>query len=198
MKVLLRGLSCGLGAVLLTAPALAAGDLFAHPRNAVQVQTVLHAAMPELGQAQVLRGRFIQRKFLREIPRPLVSGGEFLLVRERGIWWHTQTPLEAELTLDADAPLLALFTLDLDTLARSFEMYLMPSATHEPSPWLLGLRPRDAALAAWFEQATLAGEAQVERITLFEATGDRTEIDLDVAVQPLSSLTPDERQRFAP
>jgi hypothetical protein len=75
MNVLLRGLSCWLGAALLAAPALAAEDLFAHPRSAVQVQAVLHAAMPALGQAQLLRGRFIQRKFLREIPRPLVSGG---------------------------------------------------------------------------------------------------------------------------
>jgi hypothetical protein len=198
MNVLLRGLSCWLGAALLAAPALAAEDLFAHPRSAVQVQTVLHAAMPALGQTQVLRGRFIQRKFLREIPRPLVSSGEFLLVRERGVWWHTQTPLESELTLDAGAPLLALFTLDLDVLARSFELFLMPSATHEQSSWLLGLRPRDAALSAWFEQATLGGDAQLERITLFESTGDRTEIDLDAAVQPLSSLSPVERQRFAP
>ena len=192
-----------LGAVLLTAPVLA-GDLFEHPQTPAQAETALRAAMPGLGQMQVLRGRFSQRKFLREIPRPLTSTGEFLLVRDRGIWWHTQTPLESELTLTpggaaqqqlAASIFFALFALDLDTLARNFDLFVMDSG--EPKPqWLLGLQPRDATLAAWFQQATISGGLHVQRITLFEAAGDRTEIDLDAATQPRSSLTPAERKRF--
>lgn len=192
-----------LGAVLLAAPALA-GDLFEHPQTPAQAATTLRAAMPDLGQVQVLRGHYHQRKFLREIPRPLISTGEFLLVRDRGIWWHTRTPLESELTLTpggvvrqpgaerAASMFFALFALDLDTLARSFDLFVMPSGTQ----WQLGLRPRDAALAAWFETATLSGGARVEQVTLIEAAGDRTEIKLDAVAQPLSSLTPAERQRF--
>jgi hypothetical protein len=33
-------------------------------------------------------------------------------------------------------------------------------------------------------------------VTLFETTGDRTEITLDAAPQPWSSLTPAERERL--
>jgi len=197
----------GLAALLLAAPALA-GDLFEHPQTPAQAQSILRAAMPGLGQVEVLRGEYRQRKFLREIPRPLLSTGEFLLVRERGIWWHTQTPLESELTLRAVGPaqsggqeaaaalFLALFALDLDTLARSFELFVMQSGTPQAPHWLLGLRPRDAAVAAWFRQATVSGGTRVEQLTLFEATGDRTEIDLDAAAEPPSSLTAAERQRL--
>lgn len=206
-------------AALLSTPALAA-DLFESPRTAAQAETDLRAAMPGLGQVQVLRGRYSQRKFLREIPRPLISSGEFLLVRDRGIWWHTLTPLDSELMLPlvvaglprpatralgkgqstgqeehAASLFMALFTLDLDLLARSFDLFVIRSEAPEPR-WSLGLRPRDAAVAAWFEQATLSGGERVERVTLFEAAGDRTEIDLDSAAQQLSSLTAAERQHF--
>lgn len=208
-----------LAAMLLAAPALA-GDVFDHPQTPAQAQAVLRAAMPGLGQVQVLRGHFTQRKYLSEIPRPLTSTGEFLLVRDQGVWWHAQTPLDSALTLtprgliqvDARTPMppggsqrqpgseiaagifFALFALDIDTLARSFDLFAMQSAAR----WQLGLRPRDAAVAAWFRQATLSGGEQVERVTLFEAAGDRTEIELDAAAQPKSSLTPAERQRFEP
>lgn len=196
----------GLIGVLLAAPALA-GELFEHPRTVAQAQALLGRAMPDVGQVQVLRGRYRQQKHLREIPAPLSSTGEFLLVRGRGLWWHTQTPLDAEVTLVAGRPqpsapeaaaslLLALFVLDLEPLARSFDLFLMeaPPAPH----WLLGLRPRDAALGAFFEQVIVSGGARVERVTLFEATGDRTEITLDAVPQPLSSLTSIERKRLGP
>lgn len=206
-------IGCGLIFALLVGPALA-GDLFENPKTPAQAQTVLRATMPDLGQVQVLRGTFKQRKFLREIPRPLTSTGEFLLVRDRGIWWHTQTPLDSALTLTprglgaqasinrqqsgaqmAASIFFALFALDLDTLARSFDLFVLAPPTPRAN-WQLGLRPRDTALAAWFERASISGGARVRQVTLLEAAGDRTEIDLDSAAHPQSSLTSAERQRF--
>lgn len=203
---------CWLVAALLAAPVLAA-DLPEHARTPAEVQTALATAMPELGQTQVLRGRFKQRKFLSEIPRPLLSSGEFLLVRSLGIWWRTQTPLVSDLVLtpaglverNGAAPVqpgakvaasifFALFALDIDTLAQSFDLFVTDSEPH----WTLGLRPRDAAVAAWFERATIRGGERVEQVSLFESAGDRTEIDLEAVAQPLSSLTPAERKHFEP
>lgn len=217
MKIIL---SCLVAMLLATAASAAdvGDDVFGHATTPAQAQAALRTAMPTLGRVQVLRGRFSQRKFLRELPRPLLSTGEFLLVRDRGIWWHTQTPLDSTLMLtpggllaqDAGAKaqsrnsrqqpglelaasmFFGLFALDLDTLARSFDLFETGSGKH----WLLGLRPRDAALAAWFEKAILSGSAQVQQVTLFEAAGDRTEINLNAAAQPLTSLTPAERKRF--
>lgn len=189
-----------LAGLLLCAPALA-GDLFEHPKTSAQAQALLSATMPGLGQVELVRGRFSQRRFLREIPTPLVSTGEFLLVRDRGIWWHTLTPEESERTLIpggesrrqlAASTLFALFALDLDTLARSFDLFGMRTK----SDWQLGLRPHDAALAAWFSEARIRGGKRVQQVTLVEASGDRTQIDLKARPQPLSSLTSGERQRF--
>lgn len=190
----------GLSVALLSAPVLA-GSLFEHPQTPAQASAVLRAAMPELEQLQLLRGRFVQHRLLRDIPRPLKSSGEFLMLRDRGIWWHTQLPLDTTLSFavgdrtsrePAAAVFLALFTLDLDTLARSFDLFLLQTDGH----WLLGLRPRDAAVAAWIGQITLSGSRQVERVSLLEATGDRSEIELHSVAAPASSLTPVERQRL--
>ncbi|MGK2942110.1 MAG: outer membrane lipoprotein carrier protein LolA [Immundisolibacter sp.] len=210
---------CWLAAMLFAMPVLA-DDLFEHPQTPAQAQAILRAAMPDLGQIQVLRGRFGQRKYLSEIPQPLSSAGEFLLVRDLGVWWHAQAPLDSAVTLTHDglvqldsgtaaqgrtslrqpgsqfvaSVFFALFALDIDTLARSFDLFMTESDGH----WQLGLRPRDASLAAWFRQATISGSERVEQVRLVEAAGDRTEIDLDAAAQPRSSLTPAERQRFEP
>ncbi len=206
-------------AMLLAMP-VRADDLFDHPQTPAQAQAVLRAAMPDLEQVQVLRGRFSQRKYLSEIPQPLSSAGEFLLVRDLGVWWHAQTPLDSAVTLtsgglvqlDAGASaqgrtslhqpgsefvasvFFALFALDIDTLARSFDLFM----TESGGRWQLGLRPRDNSLSTWFQQAILSGGGRVEQVRLFEAAGDRTQIDLDAVAQPRSSLTPAERQRFEP
>lgn len=215
-----------LGPALLAVPGLAVAasgdDLFAHPLTPAQVQAALHAAMPDRGEVQVLRGHFSQRKFLREIPNALTSQGEFLLVRDRGIWWHTRTPLDSAMTLtpqgvlqdDAGAPqnsvrngghaaaaasmFFALFALDLETLARRFDLFFMEPEAAPKKQWVLGLRPRDAAVATWFSRAILRGDQRVEQVSLFEPGGDRTEIDLQATALPLSSLTLAERQRFEP
>lgn len=199
-----------LGALLLADPTLV-GNLFEHPRSAAQARSVLVRAMPDAGRAEVLRGHYQQRKYLREIPRPLNSTGEFLLVRDRGIWWHTQTPLDAELTLPLNNPqqpglesaaalLLALLVLDLEPLARNFDLYLLETAPRPVAPpagrWQLGLRPRDAGLASLFEQVIVSGGQHVQHVTLYEATGDRTEITLESTSHPLSSLTLIERKRL--
>lgn len=198
---------CGLIAALLALPSLAS-DVFAHPQTPAQARAVLSAAMPDLGAVEVLRGDYIQRKYLQEIPRALTSSGEFLLVRDRGVWWHTQVPLESELMLShrpgqapgldiAASTFFALFALDLDTLARSFELFAMQSESSQPH-WTLGLRPRDAALATWFEQITLAGGKQLDKVILIETAGDRTEIELKAVAEPLTNLSATEKQRFAP
>lgn len=208
MKARLRG---GLIALLAATAAMVATAADS-PQSAAQAQLRLRAAMPGLSEVQLLRGQYTQRKFLSELPRPLTSSGEFLLLRDRGIWWHTQQPVETQLTLTAAGLMqqdqqagqagagvemaasifFALFALDLETLDRSFELHLEQA----DGRWTLELRPRDASLAGWFQKIALSGRAGLEHLILFEATGDRTEIDLDAQPQALSTLTASERQRF--
>ena len=187
-------------ASLLSLAAFADEGVFAHPQTADGVRALLSAPARELGQALALRGRFEQRKYLRELPQPLRSEGDFLFVRDLGIIWHTRQPLDTELVLTAtgmrqldggrltmtvstsEQPALqvalrlfmALFSLDVAMLSGDFKLY----GQAQEERWQLGLRPRQAALSQVFDEARISGAHAVERIELRDRNGDRTEISI--------------------
>ena len=205
--------------VALAAPAASlAEELFDQPASAEQLlQTILALPAAELSSAQVLRGRFIQRRNLSGLPRPLVSRGEFLLARDTGILWETREPFASEFVLtesgmilrDGDtqsrvtstdqpalrAPLelfLAVFALDLARLEKSFELY----GEGDGSYWRLDLRPRQARMAEVFTRAIVSGSRYVERIELEAPNGDRTEIELTAVAASSEPLDAHEGARF--
>ena len=207
--------------MLLICSLARAADPFAHPVTGEELMKgALSAPAAKLARAEVLTGTFTHQKHLREIPKPLTSSGEFTFARSLGVYWHTRKPFDSvvvltpsgileqaegsrSLKLSADeqpavrmiaSVFLALFTLDVSTLERSFEL----SAVSEGTRWTLGLKPRGGAIAQVFQRATVSGGADVEQVVLTDARGDRTVIDL--AAIEYSSAPPDAqtRSRFTP
>jgi Outer membrane lipoprotein carrier protein LolA-like len=203
-----------------TAAPQAAPDtgLFEHSVTAAQLlHTTLARPAAELAAARVLTGKFVQRRYLRGLDRPLISSGDFILAREYGILWRTAAPFPSEFVLStsgmtvrdgasatrlssAERPALraalemffALFALDVTRLADSFELYGGEQGEH----WQVGLRPRDGGLAQVFEQAVIGGARTVERIELSSAGGDRTEIELSDTQTRSTALDAGEAARF--
>lgn len=186
--------------LLLVAPLARAADPFPHPVTGETLMTgALAAPAAKLADAQVLSGQFTQRKHLREVPRPLVSSGEFTFARDLGVHWHTVKPFDSvvvltragileraegseSMRLDADQPavrmianlFMALFTLDVTTLERNFAL----SQVSEGARWTVGLTPRNDTIAQVFRQVTIAGATDVEEVVLTDVHGDRTVIEL--------------------
>lgn len=211
----LAGIACVFA--LLVSPARAEDDaVFAHPMSASELATSLLAEPArEVAASQVLRGKFIHRKQLRDIPAPLEAQGEFVFLRGEGLYWHTIKPFDsvfvltpsamvqqdeggAALTLNAgDQPavraaasiFMALFAVDVKALETEFQMFGMPDA----NGWRLGLRPKNAAMSAIFTQAVVVGDKQVREVRLQDSYGDRTSILLQSTV--LLSRTPTEEER---
>ena len=69
---------------------------------------------------------------------------------------------------------MALFTLDVASLRRDFDLY----GGRQEDRWIIGLKPRAKAIAGVFSQATITGAEDVEQVVLIDAQGDRTVIDL--------------------
>ena len=198
-------------------PAAAADPVFAHPAATKELDALLGPAARALGGAAAVRGAFSQRKFLRELPQPLTSSGEFLVARGTGIDWHTQQPFDSDLVLTPQAMVQregsaeamrvdastqpglgaveqvfdALFALDMPKLAERFTLY----GLRGKDGWTLGLKPRDAALAKTIDTVVINGSEQPQRIVLHETNGDRTEISFSHQ-SALSSLSEADRQRF--
>ena len=208
--------AAALALLLGVAPFVSAADL--PPATPQTLARDLGGKFQKLQSAQGLRGAFTQKKQLAGIARPLVSGGQFLFVRGKGILWHTQTPFDSEFVLTerrmtvtesgnvalamqtAEHPglrlvsdlFLALFALDFDALGRHFDLFAAAG-----TPWRIGLAPRDAALRVVATRIELKGDAAVSEVVLEDAHGDRTQIVLN-GVQHLKTISPAEAERFGP
>ncbi len=191
--------------------------LFTHPVTVAELtQTILARPAAELSAASVLTGKFVQRRYLNGLGRPLSSSGDFLLAREKGILWRTNTPYPSEFVLSekglslfdgeietrlsaANHPGLqaalkmffALITLDMQRLADSFDLY----ADTAGDRWQVGLRPREGGLAQVFDRAVISGAQTVQRIELSTAGGDRTEIEFS-DVETRAELDASDAARF--
>ncbi len=206
------------GAAAATAPGAQAPSVFAHPATPAQLETITRPAATALANAKVVRGKFVQRRFLTGLAKPLESSGSFLFAREAGIEWHTEKPFDSQFLLTdsritqrdeggvsleiraADQPALAvvarvffaLFSLDVDSLSHDFDLYGQPA----DAGWQLGLKPRAEALGSMFRQALVEGAGAVSRVTLEDGNGDRSEILFQDVVFDKRGLTQDELRRF--
>lgn len=206
-------------ALLVTATGRA-DEVFAHPQSAQQLLSGLLAA-PTAAQrnAAVMRGRFVYRRYLTGIPQPLVSRGDFTFARELGIDWHTRQPFDSDFVLTAagitqrddgrvsaqldagDVPavrivariFLALLSLDVGSLESTFAL----SGVQDGAQWQVGLKPTVPAIAGVFRDAILSGAAQVQRLQLRDANGDRSEIEFS-ELQYAPRVAEHDRQAIAP
>jgi hypothetical protein len=202
--------------VLTVLPARA--DVFDHPTTAdALLAGPLATAAAQIAGAKAIRGRFVFRRYLADIPKPLVSNGEYVVLQGVGIDWHTLQPFDSESIVtgngvtqidegaahsaDVDAPamravirmLSALLSLDVAALASTFELF---GDAAVDGRWQIGLRPRAQDLATFIRDATIAGAAQIDTVSLRDANGDRTEIEFHEVRYDTASPSPAERARF--
>lgn len=174
-----------------------------------------------LADATVLQGDFEQTRTLKGFRNPLVSRGDFLLLRSRGVVWRTRAPFASTLLVTRDRLLsrssdgaanmqldartepglravnevmFALLAGDLATLARHFRM---DGELLEGQSWRLVLTPVDAVLAGQFTRIGLEGDRYVRLVRLDERGGDQTVIRFS-ALRSARVPTREEEARFEP
>lgn len=202
----------------LALSAFAAAPVFDSPVNAEQLKQMTAPAARELAKTPVLRGSFVQRKFLSGIPRPLKSSGNYVIARDQGIWWHTQLPFDsdfiltqtsmvqlddgkisARLTAEQQPGLrvvgdvfFSIFSLDPATLAGNFELF---GQRGERDAWIMGLRPKAAAMRNVMSETVITGAIRVDKVEFWDSHGDRTEITLTSSAN-VAPLSPEEAALF--
>lgn len=192
--------------------AMAATPVFDSPVNAEQLRQMTAPAARELAKTPVLRGSFVQRKFLSDIPKPLKSSGNYVISRGQGIWWHTQLPFDSDFILTAGSMVqlddgkvsarlsaeqqpglrvvgdvfFSIFSLDPSALAGNFELF---GQRGQRDAWTMGLRPRASALRNVMSETVITGAVRVDKVEFWDSHGDRTEITLSSSANaaPLSA-----------
>jgi hypothetical protein len=165
-------------------------------------RTLLLSWLPVTAMAapEWLRGDFTQAKKVPGFAKPLVSTGNFVAARGRGVLWRTVKPFASELRLthneiratqggqtamklDASREpavriintlMFALLNGDVSGLAELFEL----SGSTKGAGWQLALAPKPGALQQVLKKVELEGDGFVRRIQLFEANGDESLIQL--------------------
>ena len=203
--------------LLLVAGSAAALGLAARPASA-QASALAEQVRRRLVEAPVLRGEFEQRRTLTGFRNPLVSRGDYVVARARGVAWRTREPFASTLVLTRERALsrqpdgrvdtltdareqpvlrlvnrmlFALMAADLAVLQEGFRDEGLVGATG----WRLTLAPRDAPLSQWVSRIDLEGDRHVDSVRLAEPQGDATEIRLS-RQSAGEALTADEEARF--
>lgn len=171
-----------------------------------------------LGQPAVLRGEFEQSKQVAGFKKALLSKGDFLVARDRGIFWRTREPFSSVLKLtpneivatqggtvafrlSANAEptvriinglMFSLLNGDVAALGEQFKI----AGTTETKSWSLTLVPKQAGFAKILTRIELSGDVYVRRIAMDEANGDRTVIQFYKQTPEPLKLSADEAARF--
>ncbi|ALM83395.1 outer membrane lipoprotein carrier protein LolA [Bordetella sp. N] len=177
--------------------------------------------LPDLQQqlqaTPVVRGQFVQQKFLRSLPQPLTSTGAFVLSAQNGLLWELRVPLFQDLLITPEGMFrrgdggkwqalpqqigagretrlfLAVLAGDTKGLQDNFDMQVSGSA----GAWQLVMTPKSALLKQIFQDIRINGGKLVDRIELRETQGDRTVMEMKNA-RADNKLNDDETRDFAP
>lgn len=176
----------------------------------------LNDLQAQLRATPVVRGHFVQQKFLRSLPQPLTSRGDFTLAAGKGLLWLLRTPIAQDLRINANGIsrrdesgawqalpqqtgsgrenrlFLSVLAGDTSGLQENFDLAL----TGQADAWKLLLTPRSALLRQIFDNIQINGGKLVDRIELRETQGDRSVLQMTDAAA-VDRLTPEEQRAFS-
>ncbi len=179
----------------------------------------LEALQQRFSLQPVVRADFSQSRVIQGMAKPLLSSGQLVIARDKGLWWHQARPFSLTLVLDDkrmvqvmnDQPpviitaesnpqmfqfnhlLRALFQADRQVLEQNFATDFTDLGQ---ARWRLVLTPKTTPLDKLFHSITLTGGDYLEGIELNDRQGDLTTITLSNQRLTPRTLTDDEQQRF--
>lgn len=183
-----------------------------------QVDDLL-ALKAHLSKYNVVRGKFTQQRHIKMFNSPLVSQGQFVLAKKKGLIWQQFKPFSVELVLAQNRlyqkflnkpaqiitteinPVafyfnrifLSLFNGETVSLQEQFRL----SFDSQEQGWQLTLTPKKAPLNAVFKQITIVGKEYINQLELKELRGDRMLMQFMNQTHQPNNLSYEERQKFA-
>jgi len=176
----------------------------------------------QLRKTPVVRGEFIQKKYLRGLEEPLRASGTFILATGQGLLWRLEMPMARALRItpkgiayyiavsessgesgrwvvdatrgqQSRAFRLFLSILNGDTTELKKQFHLSLAGTEDE--WQLTLTPRSSLLRQIFSRIEISGGVEVRCIELYETQGDHTVVEFSHVV-PDMRLAVEETRAF--
>ena len=155
------------------------------------------ALLSQFKPLTVASGTFVQNKYFTVLKNPVTSTGELYLDQNLGFVWHTSKPIASTLLLKEDGlysvdhrqqqkkinnatPIATVLmsALSGDVTALASEFTLAENVTANKT--CIELTPKDVTIAKVMRVIELCGNDTVDHLVLFETSGNRTEIDINL------------------
>jgi len=155
----------------------------------------IHDINQQLQQPDFLTAQFTQHKYLKILKTPLISNGHFWISKNQGIIWQVEKPIFSQIILNKKGIefseqqstqtsksmeyvgklLQGLLSGDMQALQAQFDITVIQAANTK-TDWEIQLTPKSALLKKGIQAILLSGNQYIHRITLNEASGDKTDI----------------------
>ena len=168
-------------------------DVFRYPLTP-QTTVTFNTTCANLAKKTIIKGNFVQEKYLKNLDRSLMSSGNFIITAEQGMVWETLQPFPSTMILsryfimqsrpDGRKSVISaqgnetftqmsdvismVFSGQSKGLLENFEVYFYGTVSN----WNMGLLPRDSVFASFVTKITMSGDSAIRSIRLFERNGD--------------------------
>ncbi|MCL2800293.1 MAG: outer membrane lipoprotein carrier protein LolA [Treponema sp.] len=168
-------------------------EVFRHPLTS-QTRNTFNVTCANLSERPIVRGNFVQEKYLNRLNRSLVSSGNFLIAAEQGMVWDTLQPFPSTMIMGKDFIMQSrpngqksvissqgnetftqmadvinsVFSGQSQRLLENFDVYFTGSVSN----WNMGLLPRDSVFSSFISRITMSGGSAIRSIKIFEQNGD--------------------------
>lgn len=150
-----------------------------------------------LQKEEQVQGQFSQARYLRGLPDPLRSSGDFNIVPGQSLLWHVRSPFEYKVRMDAeglehwadgrwqrdrqtgtgDRAQLAFFRDIIGGRFESLSQHFSMQLSGDEKRWQLHLTPSSVLMKQIFATIDITGDAYVRTVKIAEAQGDRMELE---------------------
>ena len=149
-----------------------AGNVYNYPVNLEEITQHI----PTMGNISC---EFRQEKYLQNIAKPIISGGHFEFIENKGVIFHTTYPVNS--TVDytnknykqINDIVKAVATKKYSKLEKDFKFYFDRTATN----WTLGMRPKpESEISNYISSITINGDDYIRGIDIVQINGNKTVI----------------------
>lgn len=182
--------------------------VFLLAQHVVHAEAVLGQIPTLLTITEVAQGKFRQEKRLKFLRKPLLSEGEFIYSRGRGIIWKTLSPVASVLFMNQKRLLLdqteqvlppqfgrifqALLGGEVESLVNDFNI----RAEEKKSNWHVHMSPKDEMMQKIVRAMELSGDTEVRSLDVEEVSGNVTKISFH-GIAHSNQLTSGQLAEFA-
>ena len=145
-------------------------DVFDYPAK----PDVISSQIPKM---ESIKCRFRQTKYIHNISKPLVSGGDFEFVENKGVYFNTVYPVKSKVNYtnknykEVNDIIKAISSKKYSVLEKDFNFYF----ESKNQDWCLGMTPKKNSDAINFISCiTIEGNSYIHKINIIQKNGNKT------------------------